>query len=499
MRLTAAKYVGSIAMPPWCGRLFRARRSISFLALASVLVSGCVPDLGPKPIAATLPGFASTHSLAAPPTAWPDDNWWRFYEDPQLDALEDEALASAPDLRAAEARMRKAAAAAQEIGAATQPTVAANGNAGAIKDTIYQGFPSDYYLILPHGVHSQGQLTLNFAWDLDFFGRNRAALAAATSNAQAAAIDAAAARLHLSTAVAAVYADLLRLFKDHAAAVDALRVRKSTLQLVSQRFDQGLATRVERSQQATTVPIAEGDLDAIDRQILVDRHRIAALIGAGPDRGLSIVPPRDPTLRPFGVPATLRLDLVGRRPDLVAARLRTQAAGHQLDSAKAAFYPDVNLVAFAGVSSFGISDLFTKNATVGQAGPAISLPIFSGGRLEGTYRGARADYDESIANYDGLLTDALRDIADILGSERSLHDQLEASQRALASATDAYNGMKLRYAAGLTPYLDVLTAETTLISQRRDVADLQAQFLTLDIDLVHALGGGFAAPQYASK
>ena len=477
----------------------RARPSIVALGVTTMLASACVPDLGPRPQLATPRSLASQQSLAAPATAWPDDRWWRSYGDIQLDVLEEEALAAGPDLRAAEARMRKAAAVAEVAGVATLPSVAANGSAGAVKDTIYQGFPKAYYPILPHGVHSQGQLTLSFAYDLDFFGRNRATLAAATSEAQAAAIDAAAARLHLSAAVASTYADLLRLFKDRAAAADALRVRRNTLRLVSERFDQGLATRVERSQQATTVPIAEGDLDAIERQILVNRHEIAALIGAGPDRGLSIVPPEEPTIRTFGLPARLPLDLIGRRPDIVAARLRSEAAGHRIDSAKAGFYPDVNLMAAIGVSSFGISNLFARNATIGSAGPAISLPIFSGGRLRGTYRGARADYEESIANYDGLLANALRDVADILAGERSLHDQLEASERALALATDAYDGLKLRYSAGLTPYLDVLTAETTLINQRRSTTDLQAQFLTLDINLVVALGGGFADPGHANK
>jgi outer membrane protein TolC len=165
---------------------------------------------------------------------WPRDAWWQGYGDPQLDALEAEALAGSPDLRAADARTRHAQAVAQQAGAALGPDVSANAQPEAIRNTRNLGYPDDIKNLLPRNIHSQGRLTLDLAWDLDFFGRNRAALAAATSDAHARAIDAAAARLYLSASVAAAYADLLRLFRDREAAADALRTRKATLDLVSQ-------------------------------------------------------------------------------------------------------------------------------------------------------------------------------------------------------------------------------------------------------------------------
>ena len=469
------------------------------VGLAGAVLSGCVPNLGIRPQPIALQSLNSEKSLDAPTTPWPEQDWWRGYGDAQLDALEAEALAGSPDLRVADARSRRAAAAAEQAGAATLPELGANAHPELLRQSRNLGYPDFIKDSLPSGIHSQGRLTLDLAFDLDFFGRNRAALAAATSEAQAAAIDAAAARLHLSASVASSYAELVRLFEDRAAAFDALRVRRETLDLITQRFSQGLSNRVDRDQQATTVPISEGDLAAIDHQILVARLQIAALLGAGPDRGLAIGQPAAVVLRAYGIPATIRLDLVGRRPDLVAARRRVEAAGHRIDSARAEFYPNVNLTAFAGFQSFGIASLFTNDALIGSAGPAISLPIFSGGRVEGAYRVTRASYEEAVATYDRMLADALRDVAGILSGQRSLRDQVDDAQRALASATAADDGTRQRYAAGLATYLDVLTTETAIINQRRTLADLRGQFLALDIDLVRALGGGFADPQLAKN
>ena len=131
---------------------------------------------------------------------------------------------------------------------------------------------------------------------------------------------------------------------------------------------------------------------------------------------------------------------------------------------------------------------------IGAIGPAIRLPIFSEGRLEGAYRGARAEYDAAVASYDGALANALRDVADAITAERALQSQLRDAQAQLASANDADRIATLRYQGGLSPYLNVLTAENGALAARRSVADLQAQAVSLDVGLVQALGGGYAAP-----
>jgi NodT family efflux transporter outer membrane factor (OMF) lipoprotein len=473
----------------------------SFLALTVSMVAGlallslfaCTPALGPLTQPTSPSSLASVRSLVAPPSDWPQEAWWTLYGDPQLDALEDEALKSAPTLRVAEARVRKAQALAQEAGAVLQPQLSGDASVQGLRQTLNQGFRDDAKSLLPRGMHDQVRIAANLSYQLDFFGKNRAALAAATSDAKAASVEAAEARLQLSTAVATCYAELAHLFARRDAASDAIRVRKNTFALVAERRANGLAARAEYSQKEALVAVADGELEAIDRQIDITRHQLAALVGAGPDRGLAIEQPKVENLKPMGLPTSLKLDLVGRRPDLVAALLRTDAAAGRIQAARLDYYPNVDLTAYVGVQSLGLSTLFKRGSAIAAFGPALHLPIFDGGRLEGAYRGARADYDEAVARYDDILNDALRDIADVLSSQRSLDRQLVYARTSLSAAMDAHQAMKTRYSAGLTGLIDVLAAENTVIAQRRAFADLRAQFLSLDISLVRALGGGFAA------
>jgi outer membrane protein TolC len=135
--------------------------------------------------------------------------------------------------------------------------------------------------------------------------------------------------------------------------------------------------------------------------------------------------------------------------------------------------------------------LLQPASEIGQIAPALSLPIFDHGRIEGAYRNARAEYDESVVKYDQTLTGALHDVADALANQRELANELGHSRAALAASEDSYRVAQQRYGAGLSRYLDVLTSEDTLVVQRRTVADLQARAFTQDVALVRALGGGF--------
>jgi len=328
-------------------------------------------------------------------------------------------------------------------------------------------------------------------YDLDLFGANRAAFAAATSDATAAQVDLAGARLTLSTAIASAYANLVQLISDRTAAQESLSERDQSTELVRQRESQQLENEGELSQARSRSAGAKADLDQIDGQIQLARNQLAALVGKGPDRGLDIALPGAVELKPFGVPATLGADLIGRRPDIVAARLRAEAASSRIKVAHAAYYPNINLNGDLGFQALGIANLISPASEIGQIGPAVSLPIFDGGRIEGGYRNARAQYEEAVANYDKTLTQALRDVADALANQRELATELADAKIALTESENAYRIATLRYQGGLSRYLDVLTSEDTLVVQRRRVADLQARAFGQDVALVHALGGGF--------
>lgn len=468
-----------------------ARQILPF-ASAALLLAGCaaVPDLGSPPQVRPPQAYAATQSFSAPQADWPSDQWWKSYGDSQLDALVDEALAGSPTLAQAQARLRAAQARAQQSRAATLPSLTANAQAAQTKQSYNNGIPPAF---VPRGYNDTGRATLDLVFDLDLWGRNRAALAAATSEATAAGMDAAQAQLMLTTSVVGAYADLNRAFAEAEAAEQALANREATRKLVAQQVVNGAANQGELKQAEAAASSAGQDLAAAHEQVGLARDQIAALLGAGPDRGLAIARPAQPADRQFGLPQNLAADLLGRRPDLQAARLRAQAAAKRIDVAKAEFYPNVNLAAFVGAQSLGLDMLTKSGSDIGQAGLALSLPIFQGGQLSGAYRGARAEYDAAVASYDATLVQALKEVADAAVSERALATRLAAAREALAKGEEAYRIARMRYEGGLDPYTSVLTAENALILQRRAAADLESRALSLDAALVRALGGGFRA------
>ncbi len=466
----------------------KAETAIAFAIV--ILAGGCaaLPSSTPAPKFSSSSTLASSRSLSAQGRDWPGDGWWRVYQDAQLDALIDEALAGSPDIRVAQARLQKAEAVAGQARAALFPQLSANGQVNETKQGYNNGFPVQF---VPKGYNDTGRITLDFSWELDFWGKNRAAVAAATSEARAAAADAAQARLVLSTAVASAYADLSRLYAERDVAARAAQSRQETLELVTRRVANGLDTRGELQQANAGPSSARADVAAIDEQIALTNDQIAALMGEGPDRGLSIARAAAASPTAFGLPAKVAADLVGRRPDLSAARWRAEAASRRIGVAKAQFYPNINLAAYIGYQSLGLSKLFASGSDIGQVGPALSLPIFEGGRLRANLRGARADYSDAVASYDRTLVQALREVADVTASERSLSVRLAQSSDALAADEDAYRIARLRYDGGLSNYQSVLLAEDSVLQARRAVADLRARAFTLDVQLVRALGGGY--------
>ncbi len=457
--------------------------SAAALAACASLPGGPEPT-GPKPA----DHYAADQSFTAPAADWPAEDWWTAYGDPQLGQLIQEALAGSPDMAAAQARVSSARAALGDARSALFPTLAGQASVAETKESYNAGIPPAF---VPHGYNDFGDLQLNLSYDFDLWGKTRSAVAAATSDAKASQADLAQARLILSTAVAADYADLSRLYAEREVAVRALETRRQTLDLVSQRVTNGLDTRAELKQAEANVPAAQGDIEQLDEQIAQTRDALAALLGAGPDRGLAIQPPAAASLKPFGLPPRLGADLVGRRPDVVAARWRAEAAAKRIGVAKAQFYPDINLSAYVGQQSLFVRDLFAPGSDIGQFGPALTLPIFEGGRLRAGLKGAEADYASAVATYDGAVVEALRQVADTAASERSLAQRLTDAQDALTAQEEAYKVARLRYEGGLANYQTVLLAEDDLLQRRRALVDLQARAFTLDIQLVKALGGGF--------
>ena len=472
-------------------RATRISRAGLLLSLLMTAACASVPDLGAQAVPHSSADYASSSSLAGARSDWPTDGWWQLYGDAQLDRLIAEGLQGSPDLAAATARFRSAQGLAQQAGAALLPSV--DGSASIDEQKLSRnadgpGIP------VPGGWHTSGAVELGLNLDLDLFGKNRAALRAAKHDAEAARFDAEEARLVLTTGIASTYADLAALYAQRDNLGNALAIRSETLTYVKARYDAGLETIDSVRQAQARIPQTKSDISATDEAIALDKHAIAALVGAGPDRAFSISRPSVGEQASQGIPADASIDLIGRRPDIAAARARLEAAAERVKQARAAFYPDINIAALVGLQSFGLSNLFTSGSEFAGASPAVSLPMFHGGSLQGQYRGRRGEYDEAVAQYDGLVVQALRQTADAVTSKAMLTTRLGEERKALAAYEDALRAAQGRYREGLSSYVTVLTAEESVVSARLTVAQLETRALTLNVQLVRALGGGFATP-----
>lgn len=472
--------------PSGCARIVKVLLAASFVAAA-----GCapIPRMDSPPALKKIDELGSANSFSAPVTAWPGDGWWRAYSDPQLDGLIDEALHGAPDLQLAQARLHAAVAAVQGAHATRLPEVTGTASVTEEKQSYNNLIPKQ---ALPQGWTDYGIAGVNLSYELDFWGKNRAALAAALSEQRAAEVEVAETRLILSTSVASAYAGLVHLYTLRDNAAETLDLRTKTVTLFRQRHEFGLETLSSVREVEARQDGAQADLLAIDERIDLQKNAIAALLGTGPDRGLAIARPTARFAGSQGLPQNLALELLGRRPDIIAARSRTEAAARRIDQAKAGFYPSVNLIGFIGVQSLGIDNLSKSGSDLGSIGPAISLPIFNTERLQGQLRGAHAEYEAAVATYNATLSNALREVADAATSRRSLDGELAASRAAVAAAAEAHEIVSRRYQGALATYLDVLTAQDQLISAQRADAELETRALILDVALVRALGGGFS-------
>ena len=460
--------------------------AMATLLAACASTSGLAPQASVREARAIAAQRALQNTTVAD-AAWPATDWWKTFGDPQLDALIDEALASSPTLNIAAARTRKALAEADAAHSTLAPRIDANASSTRERFSEHGLAPP------PLGGSTQtfNVLQATLSWEIDFWGKNRSAYEAALGAARAADVDAHAARLALSTAIAQAYVGLERAYLQLDVAQATLSEREQIYALTRDRNAAGLDSRLELKQAESALPATREQIAQLDETIALARNQIAALMGEGPDRGLAIARPTAVAHATIALPSRLPAELIGRRPDVIAERWRIEAASKDIASAKAEFYPNVNLLAFVGLQALGGGNLLTAASRTMGIGPAITLPIFDAGRLRANLAGKDADYDIAVERYNQTLADAMRDVVDQVVSLRSLAEQRKQQEMALTTAREAYDLALLRYREGLGNYLQVLSAEQPLLVQRSLDADLHARELALSIDLVRALGGGY--------
>jgi NodT family efflux transporter outer membrane factor (OMF) lipoprotein len=264
------------------------------------------------------------------------------------------------------------------------------------------------------------------------------------------------------------------------------------LTLTRQRAQAGLDSQVEQRLAEGALPDSQQQVEQIDEQMALTRHALAALSAQPPD-ALDAATPRRGNAFQLAWPTELPADLLARRADVAAAKARVEAATGDVAAARALFYPNVNLRAFAGLSAIGLEQLLRPGSAQFGVGPAVHLPLFDAGRLRANLAVVAADLDAAVESYNATVLDAVRDVADQLGSLDAIARQQVQQVQAQAAAEAAYSLALQRQRAGLGSYLLVLNAETAVLAQRRNATDLRARVLDTQIALIKALGGGYAA------
>jgi NodT family efflux transporter outer membrane factor (OMF) lipoprotein len=416
-----------------------------------------------------------------------DDAWWTVYRDAQLNSLVAQAVAGNPTLRIATDRIAQAESLAGAAHAAMMPTVGGSAEFQRLHFSEVGETPPP----LAGGVSWDNNIDVKASFDLDLWGRDRAALEGALGSLRAAQLDARFSTLALQTSVVRSYLQLSYAYALQDVLTATVTQREHVLDLTRRRQSAGLAPLLQVSQAEAEVAPVRVRLEQSNNRIVTLRNQLAALTGQGPGAGEALTRPQVSVTDAATLPSVVPADLIGRRPDIVAARWRIEAAGKGIDVAKAQFYPDVNLSAFVGLQALSFEHLFEGDARVLGAGPAITLPIFEGGRLRANLAGRTAVYDMAVDQYNDSVIGAMRDVADQLATVESTARQHAQAEDALAAAQKAYDQAQLGFHAGLTDFLTVLTTQTALLTQQQELAQIVAAQLDARAVLMQALGGGF--------
>ena len=457
------------------------------LLLFGVLLSGCVlppkESAHPKELADTRVGLAGAEVAPIP------DGWWKSFDDPQLDRLIRAGLADSPTLAQAQARVADALARSQIAQSKLLPAASLDASA------LYQRAPQNYIIPPPLAGHTfwMSQAGASLGWDLDFFGKQANAVHSAQALSHSAELDVENAKLLLGTAIAQAYVEL---YRENALADIADRSaaqRANIVAITRRRVAAGVDTQLELRQAEGQLPQAHVARDQAQAAAELAVHELAALTGQGADSYASIKRPVLNLDAALPVPTALPINLLARRPDVLAARLGVEAADSQRLSDRAAFYPDINLKALAGIGAFGLNNLVQWSARGYGAGPLISLPLFDGGRLRAQYKSSEAQLDQAIDGYNDTVLRAVQQTADQLTRIDALARERVEQQQTLQANEAAYRLAEERYRAGLASYLAVLNAETQVLTARQTMVDIVADQAVARVTLLSAIGGSFDA------
>jgi NodT family efflux transporter outer membrane factor (OMF) lipoprotein len=413
-------------------------------------------------------------------------NWWQIFGDPQLNKLEEQVATSNQDLKVYEARFREARAAIRFNRASQFPTISTAPSAAYVKTTDYSpSFPSKVQQA------SVGDFVLPFdlSYELDLWGRVRRTVAAAREEAQASSADYATAKLSLEAELAMDYFELRSADAQKQLLDDTVKAYTDNLQLTTNRFKGGVAPRADVAQAKTQLDTTRVQDTDVTVQRAQFEHAIAILIGKPPaEFSIAAVPLQ---YQPPSIPVGLPSDLLQRRPDIAGAERRVAEANQQIGIARAAYFPTVTLNGTVGFAGTQGSNWFSWPAGFWAVGPAVAETLLDAGRRRATSESARANYDAAVATYRQTSLTAFQEVEDNLAALRILEDEAQQQEQAVASSKDSLQLFTNRYRGGVDTYLQVITAETTELTNERNAIDILRRRMDASVLLVKALGGGW--------
>lgn len=473
------------------------RLKLAVTVLGCLFLAGCV--VGPnyhRPSVRAPDAYKSEAPwrVAAPKDSIPKGAWWEVFHDPELNSYELQLLAANPSLAAAQDRLSQARALAQVASAGYFPTLSTDPNASR---TRYSGNRPE--VVTLGRPLTQNNFTIPFLlnYEPDLFGKVRRTLEASNASLQSTAADMYNVTLVLTAELAADYFTLRELDAETKVVRESVSIQQEGLQLVDSRHKGGVASGLDLAQQQALLDSTQTQLYLVEQQRTQFEHAIAVLVGqpastfTAPVRALEAVPPPVP----LGVPS----DLLERRPDIATAERQMAYQNALVGVATAAFYPQLTLFASGGVQSTDITTLFSAPSAIWAVGGDLLQPIFEGGRNRANLAATKSAYDESVANYRQSVLTAFQQVEDGLSGLNYLSQASATQDAAVADSRRALELANNRYVGGVTSYLDVITAQATLLNNQRLATQLLGQQMLMSVLLVKALGGGWDASQIQNE
>ncbi len=463
------------------------------LVVALLAGLGCTVGPGYKRPTAQVPDAwkgQGPWQTAAPKDAIPKGAWWQIFHDAELDRLEQELLQANQSLAAAQDRLSQARSQARIASSAYFPTVTVDPSGQRQEISSNRAFAGGE---LPPFTQSNFTVPFSVSYELDLFGRVRRNLEATNASLQGSAADLENVRLVLSAELAADYFNLRELDREAGVVRQSVDIEQKGLDLVNRRHQGGVASGLEVAQQAALLDATATQLSLVQQQRAQYEHAIAVLTGKSASVFNLAEAPFDAT--PPAIPTAIPSEILERRPDVATSERQMAFENAQVGLAMTAFYPHITLGGGGGYESRDISTLISAPSALWSLGGDLLQPIFNGGRNRANLALSRAAYDESVANYRESVLVAFQQVEDGLSGLALLDQAAKTQQAAVADSRRALDIANDRYVGGLTTYLDVITAQSTLLNNQRLATQLLGQQMVTSVYLVKALGGAWDASE----